>query len=66
MAMSDCIKCWSTPCECGHEGYDIIRYNADEKTLLEMIKKLENRLQILRINKQKDKRTIEYEISHTL
>ena len=19
MALSDCIKCWSTPCECGHE-----------------------------------------------
>ena len=19
MALSDCIECWSTPCECGHE-----------------------------------------------
>lgn len=19
MAMSDCIKCWETPCACGHE-----------------------------------------------
>ena len=19
MALSDCIKCWSTPCVCGHE-----------------------------------------------
>lgn len=19
MALSDCIKCWSTPCECGYE-----------------------------------------------
>lgn len=19
MAMSDCAKCWSTPCECGHD-----------------------------------------------
>ena len=19
--MSDCPKCWDTPCECGHEGY---------------------------------------------
>ena len=19
MALSDCIKCWQTPCECGHE-----------------------------------------------
>ena len=22
MALSDCIKCWSTPCECGYEYRD--------------------------------------------
>jgi hypothetical protein len=22
LALSDCIKCWSTPCECGHEYQD--------------------------------------------
>lgn len=22
MALSDCIKCWSTPCECGYESLD--------------------------------------------
>ena len=22
MALSDCIKCWSTPCECGYDYRD--------------------------------------------
>ena len=22
MALSDCIECWQTPCECGHEFKD--------------------------------------------
>ena len=27
MGLSDCIKCWQTPCECGHqyEGWSIER-----------------------------------------
>lgn len=25
MSLSDCIKCWSTPCECGHD------YKSDSK-----------------------------------
>lgn len=25
MALSDCEKCWDTPCECGNYGYMVIR-----------------------------------------
>lgn len=25
MSMSDCEKCWETPCDCGHEGYSVLR-----------------------------------------
>ena len=24
MALSDCAKCWDTPCTCGHDGYYLI------------------------------------------
>ena len=25
MSLSDCEACWSTPCECGFQGYLVIR-----------------------------------------
>ena len=25
MALSDCHRCWDTPCECGEHGYMVIR-----------------------------------------
>lgn len=47
MALSDCIKCWQTPCECGHEyqGWTIKRkikqikaiMGKDEKEILEKL-----------------------------
>jgi hypothetical protein len=24
MSLSDCAKCWDTPCECGNEGYLVL------------------------------------------
>ena len=24
MSMSDCEKCWDTPCSCGHGGYVVV------------------------------------------
>jgi hypothetical protein len=32
MALSDCPKCWDTPCTCGHEGYSIV-YHTKENSL---------------------------------
>lgn len=40
MSMSDCVKCWDTPCTCGY-GYE----HWDEKKILdqiEMLKKVLN------------------------
>ena len=37
MALSDCIKCWSTPCECGYEYKDW-----SENRLRELIEVLQN------------------------
>jgi hypothetical protein len=38
MSMSDCTKCWSTPCECGHdyESWSIERLH-DQVTMLQRI-----------------------------
>ena len=38
MSMSDCPKCWNTPCTCGYMGYSVTRlpgksqYQADKET----------------------------------
>lgn len=31
MALSDCQKCWNTPCEC---GYDYLKWDAERITAL--------------------------------
>lgn len=38
MSLSDCIKCWSTPCECGHD----YAHWSDERILnqIEMLRKV--------------------------
>ena len=34
MALSDCPKCWDTPCTCGHMGYRVsYPYNVDENPI---------------------------------
>lgn len=48
MAMSDCPRCWNTPCTCGYMGYDVkyqagpSRYEQDREKdrLMERIKNL--------------------------
>jgi len=52
MALSDCIKCWMTPCECGHEyqGWSIKRkieqieaiMGEDKKEILEKLNQNED------------------------
>ena len=43
--MSDCPKCWDTPCSCGHEGYWVI-YKSEvpegvtKAQIIEAIKKM--------------------------
>lgn len=33
MGMSDCSKCWDTPCICGHGGYTVV-WHKDEYAYL--------------------------------
>lgn len=40
MALSDCVKCWETPCRCGHDYR-----NWSEKALLEQIEMLKKVLE---------------------
>lgn len=42
MALSDCPKCWDTPCSCGHMGYTLVYHNDDRATLKQKIHDLEN------------------------
>lgn len=32
MSLSDCEKCWETPCRCGHAGYGLIPEEALQTT----------------------------------
>ena len=51
MSMSDCPKCWNTPCTCGYMGYTVIPhtvpgYIQDEiKELKEEIHRLKAKLE---------------------
>lgn len=35
MALSDCPKCWDTPCTCGHMGYTTIFHSDIRKAIKE-------------------------------
>ena len=39
MAMSDCIECWNTPCECGHDyqQWTIERLEAQVEMLTKLL-----------------------------
>ena len=43
MALSDCPKCWNTPCTCGYMGYDVAfhkgRSQYDNDLQVESLKK---------------------------
>lgn len=51
MSLSDCPKCWDTPCTCGH-GYS----NWDEQRILDQIKMLQNVLNEIRKNDDFEKK----------
>lgn len=62
MSMSDCPRCWDTPCTCGYMGYTLIRHNGpsqydkdnEKKALEDRIIELEKKVKRLRLNKGKD------------
>lgn len=41
MALSDCPKCWETPCSCGHENPAVRRVEELERLNAELCEKLE-------------------------
>jgi hypothetical protein len=49
MSMSDCPKCWDTPCTCGHD-YE----SWSEERILEQIEMLKRVLKEIRKNKKKE------------
>lgn len=46
MALSDCPKCWDTPCTCGHENPAVLRVQELEQQLknLEAVRLAANQL----------------------
>ena len=40
MALSDCPKCWDTPCTCGHMGYTTV-YHKNAASINERMDRLE-------------------------
>ena len=50
MAMSDCIKCWDTPCTCGYEYKDMSKESMAEM-LIGMLgyRDVEDKIEILNI-----------------
>lgn len=44
MALSDCPKCWDTPCECGHEyrSWSVKRLERLIQTLQDVLKEVKD------------------------
>ena len=40
MALSDCPKCWDTPCTCGHMGYTLV-FHKNAASINERMDRLE-------------------------